>query len=123
MLDHVTIGVNDIERVKAFYDKVLPVLGISRLYAEDVDFVGYGTEKAFFWIGQREGRQTSVHVAFTCQSRADVNRFHEAALAAGGVDNGGPGLRPRYHQHYYGSFVLDPDGHNIEAVFHSPVGD
>ena len=119
MLDHVTIGVSGIERAKLFYDKVLPVLGISRLYAEGDVFAGYGAEgKAFFWIGQRGSQQTSVHVAFTCRSRADVDRFHEAALLAGGVDNGGPGLRPHYHQHYYGAFVLDPDGHNIEAVCH-----
>ena len=122
MLDHVTIGVNDIERAKAFYDRVLPVLGISRLYAEGESFAGYGAEKkAFFWIGQRRGQQTSVHVAFTCRSREDVISFHEAAQLAGGVDNGGPGLRPHYHQHYYGAFVLDPDGHNIEAVCHLPL--
>ena len=123
MLDHVTIGVSDIERATAFCDRVLPVLGIVRLYAEGADFAGYGAErKAFFWIGQRGSRQTSVHVAFTCRSRADVDRFHDAATAAGGTDNGGPGLRPHYHQHYYGAFVLDPDGHNIEAVCHFGEG-
>jgi catechol 2,3-dioxygenase-like lactoylglutathione lyase family enzyme len=122
MLDHVTIGVRDIERATAFYDRVLAVLGIDRLYAEGAGFAGYGAERrAFFWLSQRGDRQTSVHVAFTCQSRADVDRFHEAALLAGGSDNGGPGLRPHYHQHYYGAFVLDPDGHNIEAVCHFPA--
>jgi catechol 2,3-dioxygenase-like lactoylglutathione lyase family enzyme len=123
MLDHVTIGVSDLERGKAFYDKALAVIGISRLYAEGAGFAGYGAgKKAFFWIGQREGQQTGVHVAFACPTRADVNRFHEAALSAGGVDNGAPGLRPHYNQHYYGAFVLDPDGHNIEAVCRLPVG-
>jgi catechol 2,3-dioxygenase-like lactoylglutathione lyase family enzyme len=123
MLDHVTIGVSDIERSKAFYDAVLPVLGITRRYAEGEKFAGYGAErKAFFWIGRRSREQTDVHVAFTCQSRQLVDRFFEAALAAGGRDNGHPGLRPHYHENYYGAFVLDPDGHNIEAVCHRAEG-
>ena len=124
MLDHVTIGVCDVERAKAFYDQVLPVLGITRLYAEGEDFAGYGSEgKAFFWISHRGAQQTSVHVAFTCASRAVVDGFHQAALLDGGMDNGSPGLRPQYHQHYYGAFILDPDGHNIEAVCHRPADD
>ena len=117
MLDHVTIGVSDVERSKAFYDAALLPLGIERLYAEGATFAGYGiSPRAFFWIGHRDTPQTGVHVAFTAQSRAIVDQFHEAALAAGGQDNGQPGIRSHYHPDYYGAFVLDPDGHNIEAV-------
>lgn len=119
MLDHVTLGVSDIEKSKAFYDKALRPLGIERLYAEGVGAAGYGANgKAFFWIGRKGVLQTGAHVAFTAQDRETVDRFHTAALAAGGKDNGAPGLRPQYHETYYGAFVLDPDGHNIEAVCH-----
>jgi catechol 2,3-dioxygenase-like lactoylglutathione lyase family enzyme len=119
MLDHVTIGVSDIERSKAFYDRALRPLGIERLYAEGPTFAGYGADrKAFFWIGLRDASQTSAHVAFTARDREAVEQFHRAALAAGGQDNGPPGLRPHYHDNYYGAFILDPDGHNIEAVCH-----
>ncbi len=119
MLDHVTIGVSDIERSKAFYDRALRPLGIERLYAEGDTSAGYGAnKKAFFWIGLKSASQTGVHVAFTTPGRETVDQFHKAALAAGGRDNGQPGLRPDYHKNYYGAFVLDPDGHNIEAVCH-----
>jgi catechol 2,3-dioxygenase-like lactoylglutathione lyase family enzyme len=122
MLDHVTIGVSDIERSKAFYDQALRPLGIERLYAEGDAFAGYGVNRrAFFWIGLRSASQTSVHVAFTTLGRETVDQFHKAALAAGGQDNGQPGLRPHYHENYYGAFVLDPDGHNIEAVCHQKI--
>jgi catechol 2,3-dioxygenase-like lactoylglutathione lyase family enzyme len=121
MLDHVTIGVTHIERSTVFYDKALNSLGIKRLYAEGKAFAGYGANgKAFFWIGQREGAQTGAHIAFTATNRATVDEFHKAALAAGGRENGKPGLRPHYHENYYGAFILDPDGHNIEAVCHKP---
>ena len=121
MLDHVTIGVADLDRSKAFYDQALGAIGSERLYAEGEHFAGYGCKgKAFFWIGQR-GAVTGTHVAFTVEDRAAVSRFHAAALAVGGRDNGGPGLRPHYHASYYGAFVLDPDGHNIEAVCHAPA--
>jgi len=117
MLDHVSLGVSDIERSRMFYDQALRPLGIERLYAEGENASGYGIgRKAFFWIGLREASQTGSHVAFAAQDRATVDRFHQAALAAGGRDNGQPGLRPHYHKDYYGAFVLDPDGHNIEAV-------
>lgn len=123
MLDHITIGVSNVERSKHFYDLALLPLGIERLYAESETFAGYGVKpKAFFWIGHRNTPQTSVHVAFTTQDRATVDRFYKAALAAGGLDNGPPGVRSHYHPNYYGAFVLDPDGHNIEAVCHSAVG-
>jgi catechol 2,3-dioxygenase-like lactoylglutathione lyase family enzyme len=120
MLDHVSIGVSDIERSKAFYDRALKPLGIERLYAEDG--FGYGLDrKAFFWIGLRQAVRTGTHIAFAATDRAAVDAFHTAALAAGGRDNGPPGLRLRYHPDYYGAFVLDPDGHNIEAVCRSSV--
>ena len=117
MLDHVSLGVTDFERSKTFYDRALRPLGVERLYAEGGTAAGYGVHpKAFFWIGQRSGVQTGVHVAFFSPSRELVDRFYAEAMAAGGRDNGAPGLRPRYHANYYGAFVLDPDGHNIEAV-------
>ena len=119
MLDHVTIGTSDLARAREFYDRALKPLGIERLYAEGQIFSGYGADKkAFFWIGARDSVITGVHVAFTAPDHATVEAFHAAALAAGGRDNGAPGLRPHYHRHYYGAFVLDPDGHNIEAVCH-----
>ncbi|TXI07476.1 MAG: VOC family protein [Rhizobium sp.] len=122
MLDHVTIGVRDLERSRIFYDAALHPLGIERLYAEGERFAGYGArQKAFFWIGQRDGLQTAAHVAFTAESRKIVDEFHRVAILAGGIDNGAPGLRPHYHRNYYGAFILDPDGHNIEAVCHLAV--
>ena len=121
MLDHVTIGVSDIRRSRSFYDLALRPLEITRLYGEGEGFAGYGIgPKAFFWIGLRETPQTGAHVAFTAKDRETVERFYEAALAAGGRDNGAPGLRLHYHRNYFGAFVLDPDGHNIEAVCHTP---
>jgi catechol 2,3-dioxygenase-like lactoylglutathione lyase family enzyme len=122
MLDHVTIRVSDLERSKTFYDRALSPLGIERLYAEGEIFAGYGSGgKAFFWIGSHDSVQTAVHVAFTAPDRAIVDAFYAAALAAGGRDNGAPGLRAHYHPNYYSAFVLDFDGHNIEAVCHKPV--
>jgi catechol 2,3-dioxygenase-like lactoylglutathione lyase family enzyme len=119
MLDHVTVGVCNIERSKKFYDRALLPLGITRLYGEGERFAGYGIRpKAFFWIGMRETSQTGAHIAFSANHRAIVDRFYEEAVAAGGRDNGPPGIRPNYHADYYGAFVLDPDGHNIEAVCH-----
>ena len=119
MLDHVTFGVSDLERSRKFYDLALRPLGIERLYADGPNAAGYGVApKAFFWIGLRDASQTGSHVAFTAQDWETVQRFHQAALQAGGTDNGPPGLRPHYHQNYYGAFILDPDGHNIEAVCH-----
>ena len=94
MLDHVTLGVSDLVRSKAFYDQVLTAIGIERLYTEGETFAGYGSGwKAFFWIGQRGDAITGAHVAFAVQDRDAVERFHAAGLAAGGRDNGGPGLR------------------------------
>ena len=120
IIDHVGIAVADLARSKAFYGKALAPLGIG-LIMEVEGAAGFGREgKPEFWFGQETGPKTRSHVAFLAASREDVRRFHEAALAAGGTDNGAPGLRPHYHASYYGAFVLDPDGHNIEAVCHKP---
>lgn len=123
MLDHVTLGVSDFEQSKQFYDRALRPLGITYLYADGERAAGYGIKpKAFFWISWRDAAQTGAHIAFTAKDRATVDQFHHEAIAAGGRDNGPPGMRPNYHPNYYGAFVLDPDGHNIEAVCHSPQG-
>jgi catechol 2,3-dioxygenase-like lactoylglutathione lyase family enzyme len=123
MLDHVTIGVSNIERSRNFYDLALRPLGITPLYAEGETAAGYGiSPKAFFWISWRGFPQTGAHIAFAAQDRAVVDQFHAEAIAAGGKDNGAPGIRPNYHPSYYGAFVLDPDGHNIEAVCHARQG-
>ena len=122
MLDHVTIGVSDFKRSRHFYDQALHPLDITRLYAEGESFAGYGIHpKAFFWIGGRDAPQTGAHIAFSAKDRDTVERFYEAAIRAGGRDNGGPGIREHYHPNYFGAFVLDPDGHNIEAVCHLPL--
>ncbi len=121
-LDHVGLDVSDYEASKAFYDQALAPLGMSTMMEPAPRICGYGTDFPFFWIAQRDlGSDSGVHVAFRVEDRATVDAFHEAALAAGGTDNGGPGLREIYHPHYYGAFVLDPDGNNVEAVCHTPV--
>jgi catechol 2,3-dioxygenase-like lactoylglutathione lyase family enzyme len=122
MLDHVTIGTSNLARAIEFYDRALKPLGIERLYADGKTASGYGAgKKAFFWIGTRDAVMTGTHVAFAAPDHPTVDAFHAAALAAGGRDNGAPGLRPHYDPGYYGAFVLDPDGHNIEAVCrHAP---
>jgi len=122
MLDHVGVFVSDVERAKAFYDRVLLPLGIERLYGEGNIFAGYGANgKAFFWIGSGNNSQASTHISFVAQDRETVDQFHRVALAAGAKDNGQPGLRPQYHENYYGAFILDPDGYNIEAVCHQKI--
>ena len=120
MLDHVGIPVTELGRSKRFYEGALSPLGYG-LFMEHADLAaGFGRAgKPDFWIS-RGGAGPAVHVAFTSPDRATVDAFHAAAVAAGGRDNGRPGLRPEYHPTYYGAFVLDPDGHNIEAVCHSP---
>jgi catechol 2,3-dioxygenase-like lactoylglutathione lyase family enzyme len=127
MLDHVGFAVSDLQKAKQFYQKALAPLGIMLIYdikAEQTDgqaYLGFGEDqKPYFWIGTGKRREARLHVAFLAESRKMVDLFYEAALAAGGRDNGAPGLRPHYHQHYYGAFVLDPDGNNIEAVCHRP---
>ena len=122
-LDHVGLDVSDYEASKAFYEQALAPLGMT-LMIEPIERIGgFGAEFPFFWIGQRErGPDSGTHVAFRTESRETVDAFHAAAVAAGGNDNGAPGLREIYHPHYYGAFVLDPDGNNVEAVCHTPGG-
>jgi catechol 2,3-dioxygenase-like lactoylglutathione lyase family enzyme len=122
MIDHVTFWVTDMARSKAFYDRALAPVGLKRITRDDHEFAGYGvTGKGYFWIGPAKGAPTGTHVAFAAPDRATVDRFYEVAMAAGGRDNGKPGLRPPYQANYYGAFVLDPDGHNIEAVCYAPA--
>jgi catechol 2,3-dioxygenase-like lactoylglutathione lyase family enzyme len=127
MIDHIGLAVADMERAKAFYIGALEPIGVSVLMevsAEETGaeaHAGFGADdKAFFWIGTGAKPKGGTHVAFTARTRAEVDAFHRAAIAAGGRDNGAPGPRPHYHAHYYGAFVLDPDGNNIEAVCHKP---
>jgi catechol 2,3-dioxygenase-like lactoylglutathione lyase family enzyme len=127
LLDHITLIVRDYERSKAFYQRVLAPLGV-KVIAEYGQACGFGREpKPDFWIGvgpssfhkpEQLRIITPMHVAFTTRNRAEVDAFHAAALAAGASDFGAPGLRTHYHPNYYGAFALDPDGHNVEAVYH-----
>ncbi|WP_188577274.1 VOC family protein [Azorhizobium oxalatiphilum] len=128
MLDHIGIKVADFARARAFYTAALAPLGMAcvmEVSAEetgDVPHAGFGVgNKPVFWIGPCDGPISGVHVALAAPDHATVDAFHRAALAAGGRDNGAPGLRAHYHPSYYGAFVLCPDGHNIEAVCHLPV--
>jgi catechol 2,3-dioxygenase-like lactoylglutathione lyase family enzyme len=127
MLDHIGFGVSDITRSKAFYTNALAPLGygivmeVTPQQSGGYTGVGFGANrKPSFWIGSGEHLQGRLHVAFVANDRAAVDAFYQAAMAAGGRDNGAPGLRPHYHPNYYGAFVLDPDGHNVEAVCHKP---
>ncbi len=123
MLDHITFGVTDFDRSVRFYDQAFAPLGVRRLFevpGASARSTGYGDHRPWFWIVGAAPTSGMMHVALTASSRAEVDAFHREALAAGGTDNGDPGLRPQYHPGYYGAFVLDPDGHNIEAVFHDP---
>ena len=123
MLDHVGFGVSDYERSKAFYELALAPLGIALLMEPVAQAAGFGRDgKPFFWIETRgPAVQGGLHVAFAVEDRETVHAFHAAALEAGGTDNGAPGVREIYHPHYYGAYVLDPDGNNIEAVCHRPA--
>jgi catechol 2,3-dioxygenase-like lactoylglutathione lyase family enzyme len=119
MIDHISLRVTNLERAKAFYLKALAPLGYT-VYMEFPEGLGLAVAgKPDFWITQVEST-TTVHVAFLARDRATVDAFHAAALAAGGKDFGMPGVREMYHPTYYGAFVLDPDGHNIEACVHKP---
>jgi catechol 2,3-dioxygenase-like lactoylglutathione lyase family enzyme len=119
MIDHVGLDVSDYEVSKRFYELALSPLGYE-LLMEFPQIAGFGRDgKPEFWIATRGPSQTGVHVAFASSDREGVDRFHEAALAAGGRSNGEPGVRPLYHEHYYGAYVLDPDGNNVEAVCHA----
>ena len=121
ILDHIGIGVSDLAASERFYEQALAPLGIA-LVLKFPFAVGFGAGgKPEFWL-RGEGGTERVHVAFRSPDRATVDAFYEAAMAAGGTDNGAPGVREIYHPGYYGAFVLDPDGHNIEAVCHDPNG-
>ncbi|MEL6644708.1 MAG: VOC family protein [Pseudomonadota bacterium] len=124
MIDHITFGARDLARSVRFYDEALEPLGLARLvdFTDDagdgVRVVGYGDARPWFWIMDERPTEGALHVAFRADSLAKVDAFHAAALRAGGADNGTPGLRAHYHADYYAAFVLDPEGHNIEAVCH-----
>ncbi len=121
MLDHLSIQCSDLEKSKAFYDSVLGTLGAKRI----LDFgeaVGYGVDFPSFWIGAQttgDGFRES-HIAFTASSHDEVRDFFDAAMRLGVESLHGPRLWPEYHEHYYGAFVRDPDGNNVEAVCHAP---
>ena len=119
MIDHIGIAVSDYARSVRFYREALAPLGYE-LSLEVAGWAGFGVGgKPDFWIAEQPN-VTPTHVAFSASDRATVRAFHEAALRAGGKQNGAPGPRPEYHPDYYGAFVLDPDGHNVEAVCRAP---
>jgi catechol 2,3-dioxygenase-like lactoylglutathione lyase family enzyme len=125
MIDHLSLVVSDYARSKAFYVRALAPTGHSRLVEVPATREGQQESAGFchedgtdLWISQGAAISPPIHIAFRVSSRAAVDAFYEEAIAAGGKDNGAPGLRPRYHSHYYGAYVLDPDGHNLEAVCH-----
>ncbi len=129
MLDHIGLRVSDYAKSRAFYDKALAPLGVGVVMAITAEQTGgayegagYGPpNKPYFWVQRADAPHTGLHVAFAAKDRATVDAFYKAAMAAGGKDNGAPGLRPHYHPNYYGAFVFDPDGNNIEAVCHTPA--
>ena len=127
MIDHIGFPVSDYARAKAFYLQALAPLGYTLIMEvgqqeSDALAAGFGADdKPDFWIGGEGGLNRPMHIAIAAKDRAAVDAFYRAALAAGGKDNGAPGLRPHYHPDYYGAFVLDPDGHNVEAVCHTPA--
>jgi catechol 2,3-dioxygenase-like lactoylglutathione lyase family enzyme len=126
-IDHTSLSVSDFAAAKAFYTAALSPLGIgvqmevSKAAGSDFDAAGFGTKgKPFFWLAGGGKQTPHVHIAFAAGNRAEVDAFYKAAIAAGGKDNGAPGLRAHYHPTYYGAFVLDADGNNVEAVCHKP---
>jgi catechol 2,3-dioxygenase-like lactoylglutathione lyase family enzyme len=127
MFDHVGIPVKDYAAAKAFYEKALAPLGakmlmeIPREHTQGLGVCGFGVTAPQFWISEGQHANKQIHVAFAAKDHAEVRAFYDAAMAAGATDNGKPGPRPHYHEHYYGGFVLDPDGNNLEAVCHHPA--
>ena len=123
MFDHASLSVQDYRASRVFYELVLAALGWTAVWeSPDRGIVGFGPDPGgygLFWLFQRKPCTTAAHLAFRCEDRVTVDAFHAAGLAAGGTDNGAPGLRS-YHEGYYAAFVLDPDGNNIEAVCHRP---
>jgi catechol 2,3-dioxygenase-like lactoylglutathione lyase family enzyme len=124
MIDHAGINVSDWVKAKAFYDAAFAPLGAKLLFMVPEQFTGgakvggYGRGKPDFWLHESKETGPGRHYAFTAGSRAEVDAFYKAALAAGGKDNGAPGIRAHYHPDYYGAYVIDPDGNNVEAVCH-----
>jgi catechol 2,3-dioxygenase-like lactoylglutathione lyase family enzyme len=127
MLDHIGVNVSDFDSARDFYVAALAPLGYVLAMEPIPKVAGFsmgdrGPQGAFpLWIAEGRGAPTVGHLAFTAPDRATVDAFHAAALAAGGTDNGAPGLRPHYHPNYYAAFVLDPDGNNVEVVCHLPA--
>ena len=123
MIDHVGVNVSEYETSKRFYEQALAPIGYRRVMDfPEHDAAGFGTDgKPELWVVARDPRGTGTHLAFVASDRPTVDAFHAAALAAGGVDNGLPGVRDEYHPTYYGAYVLDPDGNNVEAVCHEPA--
>lgn len=125
MIDHMGIHTGNFPAAKTFYDAVFAALGGSLLKAVPLEYtggnniVGYGRDNPVFWVHEGQGG-TGQHFAFSARNHAEVAAFYKAALANGGTDNGAPGPRPHYHENYYGAFVIDPDGNNVEAVCHRP---
>ncbi|MFK4652824.1 catechol 2,3-dioxygenase-like lactoylglutathione lyase family enzyme [Bradyrhizobium japonicum] len=126
MIDHLGFSVSDYERAKAFYAKALAPLDYSLIMEVTAEQTGHAAAAGFgangkpdLWFGAEGAMNKPVHIAILAKDRATVDAFYKAAMAAGGRDNGAPGIRPHYHANYYGAFV-DPDGHNIEAVCHAP---
>jgi catechol 2,3-dioxygenase-like lactoylglutathione lyase family enzyme len=127
VINHIEIGVRDVEVSRRFYEAALAPLGLSLVISIDPARTTRGTARygfgrdsyPSFWIHGETGADRSIHIAFTAASHDRVDAFHTAALANGGSDNGPPGIRTRYHPRYYAAFVLDPDGNNIEAVCQS----
>jgi catechol 2,3-dioxygenase-like lactoylglutathione lyase family enzyme len=121
VIDHISINVSDVATSRAFYEQALKPLGYE-VIADFGKVIGFGAGgKPDFWIGDRARPTTPIHIAIASVDRETVDAFYEAALAAGGKDNGPPGLRVHYHPNYYGAFVRDPDGNNVEAVCHTPA--
>jgi catechol 2,3-dioxygenase-like lactoylglutathione lyase family enzyme len=120
MFDHVAIGVTDYEASKAFYLKALQPIGVKVVSEGPLGLEMSADGKTSFCIGVAKEKPARLHIAFLAGNRQQVDAFHRAALEAGGQDNGGPGLRPKYHANYYAAFVIGPDGHNVEVVCHEP---
>ncbi len=129
MIDHISLMVTDYARSRAFYLKALAPLGVTLAMEFDDHMAGFGHDgKPTFWIGQttssfwkpeHRAGAAPIHIAFTARTRGEVDAFHAAALTGGGTDFGAPGIRAEYHANYYGAFILDPDGNNVEAVIHT----
>jgi len=120
MLDHIALGVTNLAQSKAFFLKALRPLGVE-IAMEGPYGVGMGqNKKPSLWLFETQEHPAHLHLAFSAENREQVDEFYKAAMAAGGKDNGAPGLRPHYHPNYYGGFVIGPDGHNVEAVCHKP---